>query len=206
MTLSGIVALFGALVVLAIIPSISVLLVSARSAAYGFIHGVFTTIGIAIGDVFFILVAMWGLSFLSETMGGLFFLVKLLGGAYLLWFGMKLWKSNSNARDIKVEGDSEPSLLCSLMTGLLITVGDQKVILFYFAFFPTFLDITTISYVDTIIIIIIDLVALGGAKIAYAYLADKSRLLVISDKARERMNIAAGCVMIGAGVFLVTTV
>jgi threonine/homoserine/homoserine lactone efflux protein len=52
MTFSSIVALFGAMFILAIIPSVSVLAVSARSAASGLIHGVFTTIGIVVGDIF----------------------------------------------------------------------------------------------------------------------------------------------------------
>ncbi|WP_446411964.1 hypothetical protein [Coleofasciculus sp.] len=45
MTFSTIVALFSAMVVLASIPSVSVLTVSTRSATSGFIHGVFTTLG-----------------------------------------------------------------------------------------------------------------------------------------------------------------
>jgi threonine/homoserine/homoserine lactone efflux protein len=79
MTFSSIVALFSAMVVLASIPSVSVLAVSTRSATYGFIHGVFTTIGIVLGDIIFIIIAIWGLSFLAETMGSLFVLIKYLG-------------------------------------------------------------------------------------------------------------------------------
>lgn len=54
MTLSTIGALFCAMTVLAAIPSISVLAVSTRSTAFGFIHGVFTTLGIVVGDIIFI--------------------------------------------------------------------------------------------------------------------------------------------------------
>ena len=55
MTFSSIVALFSAMVVLAFIPSVSVLAVSTRSATSGFIHGVFTTLGIVVGDIIFII-------------------------------------------------------------------------------------------------------------------------------------------------------
>ncbi|HBE31773.1 MAG TPA: hypothetical protein DD990_10680, partial [Cyanobacteria bacterium UBA11368] len=50
----------------------------------GFIHGVFATIGIVLGDIIFIIIAIWGLSFLAETMGNLFVLIKYIGGAYLI--------------------------------------------------------------------------------------------------------------------------
>jgi threonine/homoserine/homoserine lactone efflux protein len=199
MTFSSIVALFGAMFILAIIPSVSVLAVSARSAAYGLIHGVFTTIGIVVGDIFFILLAILGLSLLAETMGSLFVLVKYLGGAYLIWLGIRLWKSKSKA--VEAEGIIESSLLSSFLTGLFITLGDQKAILFYLSFFPAFLDLSTISFFDTSIIIIITIIAVGGVKLGYAYMADRASLLI----AYQGINITAGCVMIGTGIFLVAT-
>lgn len=199
MTLSSIAALFGAMIVLAFIPSVSVFTVSARSAASGFIHGVFTTIGIIVGDIFFILLAIFGLSVLAETMGSLFVLVKYLGGAYLIWLGIELWRSKSKA--VEAERIIECSLLSSFLTGLFITLGDQKAILFYLGFFPAFLDLSTISYFDTSIIIVIAIVAVGGVKLGYAYMADRTSLL-ISSKAYQGINITAGSVMIAVGVFV----
>ncbi len=201
MTFSSIVALFSAMIVLASIPSISVLAVTTRAAASGFIHGVFTTIGIVLGDIIFIIIAIWGLSFLAETMGNLFVLIKYLGGAYLIWLGIRLCRSKS--QEVETEEVVKSSLLSSFMTGLLITLADQKAILFYFGFFPAFLDISKISYLDTGIIIAIATLAVGGVKLGYAFMADKARLL-ISSKFRKRINIAAGCVTIAVGVFLVT--
>lgn len=197
LTLSGIAALFGTLAVLALIPSVSVLAVSARSASCGFMHGVFTAIGIVVGDIFFILLAILGLSVLAETMGSLFVLVKYLGGAYLIWLGIRLWKSKSNA--VGAEGIMESSLLSSFLTGLFITLGDQKAILFYLVFFPAFLDLSTMSVADTIIIIAIATVAVGGAKLVYAFMADRARFL-IHPRAFQAMNIAAGSVMMAVGV------
>ncbi len=57
MTLSSIVALFSAM---AAIPSFSVLAVSTRAATSGFIHGVFTTLGIVVGEIVFIMITIGG--------------------------------------------------------------------------------------------------------------------------------------------------
>ena len=84
MTFGSSVTLFGAMVVLALVPGVSVLAVTTRSAASGFIHGVFTTAGIVVGDIFFIILAIFGLSVLAGAMGSLFVLVNYLGGAYLI--------------------------------------------------------------------------------------------------------------------------
>lgn len=203
MTFSGMAALFGAMVVLAFIPSVSVLAVSTRSAAYGFIHGVFTTMGIVVGDIFFILLAILGLAVLADAMGSLFVLVKYLGGAYLIWLGIQVWRSRSKA--VKAEEMIEPSLLSSFLAGLFITLGDQKAILFYLGFFPAFLDLSAISYFDTGIIIAIAIVAVGGVKLGYAYLAGRVGLL-INPKANQAIHIAAGSVMIAVGVYLVAKI
>ncbi|HBE31774.1 MAG TPA: hypothetical protein DD990_10685, partial [Cyanobacteria bacterium UBA11368] len=59
------------------------------------------------------------------------------------------------SQEVETEEVVKSSLLSSFMTGLLITLADQKAILFYFGFFPAFLDISKISYLDTGIIIAI---------------------------------------------------
>lgn len=199
LTLTSIGALFGTMVVLALVPSVSVLAVSARAAASGFRHGVFTTLGIVVGDIFFILVAILGLAVLAEAMGGLFVLVKYLGGAYLIGLGIALWRSKS--KPVATKGMAEASLLSSFLTGLFITLGDQKAILFYLVFFPAFLDLSALSVFDTIVVVTIATVAVGGAKLVYAFMAAKSRVLVRSGTSRG-IHIAAGGVMIAVGIFM----
>lgn len=193
-------ALSGVMIVGALIPSVSVLAVSARSAAFGFAHGVFTSLGIVVGDIVFILIAIYGLSVLADLMGSHFVLIKYLGGSYLIWLGIMLWREKSKAEG--VAANSESSLLSSFMTGLLITLGDQKAILFYLGFFPAFVDLPTISLFDTGIIIVIAVVAVGGPKLVYAFMADKISLMVDSPRVTKAINMAAGSVVIGVGVFL----
>lgn len=85
LSLSSMVALFGAMAVLAAVPGVSVLAVSARAAAFGFIHGAFTAMGIVAGDIVFILLAIFGLALLVEALGGMFFLIKYVGGVKLAY-------------------------------------------------------------------------------------------------------------------------
>lgn len=201
LTISSIAALFGTMVVLAFIPSFSVLAVSARSVTCGFTHGAFTAIGIVVGDIIFILLAIYGLSILAETMGSFFILVKYLGGMYLIWLGSTLWLSKSDS--IEVEGTIESSLLLSFLSGLFITLSDLKAILFYLGFFPAFMDLSAITIIDTSIIIVVAAIAVGGPKLCYAFLADRTSLIFKSTRAKKVINITAGSVLIGVGAFLV---
>jgi threonine/homoserine/homoserine lactone efflux protein len=200
MTFSSIVALFSAMVFMASIPSVSVLAVSTRSATFGFIHGVFTTIGVVVGDIIFIAIAILGLSLIAAKMGSLFVFIKYLGGVYLIFSGIRLFRSK--IRDVKIQEIVKASLFSSFLTGLLITLGDQKATLFYLGFFPAFFDVSKISYFDTAIVIAIATVSVGGVKLGYALMANRARFL-IRPQINKGLNIVAGCVTIAVGVFLI---
>ena len=200
MTLASIGALFGSMIVLAIIPSVSVLAVSARAAAFGFSHGLFTALGIVAGDIIFILVAVYGLVFIAEAMGEQFRLIQYLGGAYLIWLGVSLWRADNGAR--RSEKPRQSSWGASFLTGLLITLGDQKAILFYLGFFPAFIDLSRMTPVDTLLIILIAAVGVGGAKLVYAWLADRASLIFDNTRAVRGLNIFAACIMILVGLAL----
>ena len=201
-TLGNVLALFGAMVVLASIPSVSVLAVSTRAATSGLIHGALTALGVVLGDVIFILIAILGLSLLIEAIGPFFVLIKYLGAAYLILIGVQLFRSKPVSLEI---GEAIPSShLSSFLTGLLITLADQKAIFFYLGFFPAFLDLSKVSYVDAGIIIATAILSVGGVKLGYAILADRARLLV-SVKVRRSLNWLAGSVMVAVGIVLVAT-
>jgi threonine/homoserine/homoserine lactone efflux protein len=199
LTPANMMTLFGVMVVLAAIPGISVLLVTTRSAACGFVHGIFTTMGVVAGDIIYILIAIFGLALLAETMGNMFILIKFLGGAYLIWLGASFWLSEH-----KQTGDFQhlqSSRINSFMAGLLLTLGDQKAILFYLAFFPVFLDLNAMTVLDALIIMTITIAAVGGVKLVYAYMADRANWFSGSRTARS-IKILAGTVMIATGLLL----
>jgi threonine/homoserine/homoserine lactone efflux protein len=198
-TLTNMVLLFGAMAVLAAVPSISVLAVSARSASFGFVDGAFTAMGVVVGDILFILLAMFGLALLVEALGSMFFIVKYLGGVYLIWLGIALWRSEARATEIGSATGS--SLQSSFMTGLLITLGDQKAVLFYLGFLPVFIDVSAVTYLDAGVVLGITILAVGGVKLVYAYAADRTSAL-FRGKAGEAMTVIVACLMIAAGTFI----
>jgi len=198
--LASISALLGTLIVLAIIPSISVLAVTARAVAFGFTHGMFTALGIVVADIIFILVAVYGLTLLAGLMGEQFTWIKVIGGFYLIWLGVSLWRADAKTR--KTEEIKQSSWGSSFLTGFLITLGDQKAILFYLGFFPAFIDLSRMTPTDTLTIIVIAIVGVGGAKLIYAYLADRASLAFKNTRAVRAINTLAACVMIAVGLTL----
>ena len=175
LTAGSIASLFATMLVLALVPSLSVLTVTARAAALGLRHGVAATLGIVAGDLVFIIVAVLGLSVLADAAADYLVVLSYAGGVYLIWLGIRLWRSApvmsaSCAAAPEVAADSTP-LFSSMTAGLLLTLGDQKAILFYFVFFPAFADLDRLTPLDTGLILVVAAVAVGAAKLAYALAA-----------------------------------
>lgn len=188
---------------LALVPSVSLLAVSTRAASSGFRHGVYVTLGIIAGDTVFIVLAIFGLHLLAEAMGDSFVFIKYLGGAYLIWLGIRLWRASAAVTAGQMHADT--SATSSFMTGLLITLGDQKAILFYLGFFPAFMDLRALTVLDALMVIAIAAVAVGGVKLAYAYAASRAGAL-IGTKVGRTLNIVAACMMIAVGVAVIVRV
>jgi len=188
------------MIVLAIVPSVSVLAVTARAAAFGFSHGLFTAVGIVVADILFILIAVYGLALIAAMMGDQFRLVQYLGAAYLIWLGISMWRADARTR--AADSVQQSSWLSSFLSGLLITLGDQKAILFYLGFFPAFIDLSTMTPADTLIIVVVAIIGVGGAKLVYALLAARASQLFKNSGALRGINILAAGVMILVGVAL----
>ena len=67
-----------------------------------------------------------------------FVLVQTASGSFVIGMGENLWQAPLSGGDgVNVIKCSEFS---SFLTGLLLTLGDQKALLFYLTFLPVFLD------------------------------------------------------------------
>lgn len=191
------------MVILAAIPSASVVLVVTRSVTLGIQNGISVACGIVLGDLIFVALAILGMSILAETMGSFFVILRYVGGAYLVWLGFHLIRSNGEVNLIRSDA-SKLSLFASFASGLLLTLGDIKAILFYASLFPAFVDMAHLRASDIVGIVAVTIVAVGGVKIFYAYSAQKIAKRFQNQKAQKRTKITAGCCMIGAGAYIVT--
>lgn len=199
MTWGTVVALSGALLVLASIPSVSVLAVVGRSVAFGVGQGVLTAAGIVAGDLILMMIAILGLAVVAESLGGWFVAIQFAGAAYLIWSGARLWSARGRRAGAAVL--ARASAWASFASGLAITLADQKAILFYLAFFPAFVDLRTLTTADVTVIVTVTVVTVGGAKCVYAMIAGRIGSAVSERAGRVLNRIAAG-VMIAAGAAL----
>lgn len=190
------------MVSLAALPSSSVALVVARSATAGIANGIAVSVGIILGDLLFVLLAILGLTAIAEVMGGFFAVLKVLGGLYLVWLGVSLLKAKGGQLSLQQTERGKEGLLVSLTAGFLLTLGDVKAIIFYASLFPIFIDLNSASALDYAMVICITVVSVGSVKILYAIFASK----VTAYFQRKRIGSApqklAGGLMVGIGSYV----
>jgi len=188
-----------AMLVLAASPGPGVFATVARALASGFRPSFAVICGIVVGDVIYLLFAVFGLSMVARALGNMFFIVKICGGAYLIWLGVRIWFKKP-APVTENQNQNIHSRWGNFATGLVITLSNPKVILFYCGFLPTFLDLSALTLIDLIIVVMIITIVLGGVLGIYAFLASRARGMFTNRQAVRRLNRSAGVVMVGAGL------
>ena len=205
MSFSQIAALASVMFVLSVTPGPSDFAVVARSLTAGFWQGVTMTLGIIAGDFLFIAFAIYSLSEVSESISSLSFLIRYICAAYLIWLGVGALKIAFKGRSVRASNltaSRRSSGYSSFFSGLLITLGDPGAILFYMGLFPAFVNLQTISIGQTLLIMGMAALIIGGVKITEAYLADRAKRLFESARVQTILNMMSGCVLLSTGLAL----
>lgn len=197
------ISLFLVMVTLALIPGSSVALVVTRSVTHGIPNGISVSMGIVVGDLIFILLAILGLSVIAETMGWLFLTIKYIGATYLIWLGYTLLTSKSMTTITVEKTNKRGNLAASFFAGLFLTLGDIKAIFFYVSLYPTFVNLETLHLSDVVMIMLVTIVTVGGVKIFYAFSANKIASMSKGYNLESKAKKAAGGFMVGAGSYLI---
>ena len=203
MTLYSTIGLSVAMLVLAASPGPGVFATVARALASGFLPALAVIIGIVLGDIIFLMFAFFGLSIIAQALGDLFFIVKICGGAYLIFLGIRIWMREPALASNEDGNHNRPGWE-NFVSGLVVTLSNPKVILFYCGFLPTFLDLSALTLSDLALVVGIITTVLACVLSTYALLASRARSMFTNIKAARRLNRAAGTVIVATGVAIAT--
>ncbi|MBN4665144.1 MULTISPECIES: LysE family translocator [Pandoraea] len=162
------------------------------------------TAGVAIGDVVWLTLAVLGVAALAHTFSGVFLAIKYAGAAYLLYLAWKMWHAPAIAPTEPMAAVPRERSWRLFLGGLSVTMGNPKVVVFYFALLPNLLDlqrVTALGYLEVVGVTLAVLTLVFGT---YIVLAARARRLLSSARAVRRLNRATGTVMAGAAVAIAT--
>jgi homoserine/homoserine lactone efflux protein len=115
------------------------LLALTHGAVYGWRKATYTVCGGVFGFVVVIALSMFGIGALLQASVAWLTLMKWIGGAYLVWLGIQVWRSPPVGVQPGIPGGerSRPSMF---RQGALSALTNPKVLLFFAAFLPHFID------------------------------------------------------------------
>jgi threonine/homoserine/homoserine lactone efflux protein len=125
-------------ILLAITPGPDMLYIATRSLSQGRSAGIVSALGVHTGVLVHTLAAAFGLSALIAASAMAFSVVKYAGAAYLVYLGIRTLLSRNDALELGVT--KRGTLLDIYRQGVVTNVLNPKVILFFTAFLPQFVD------------------------------------------------------------------
>jgi len=198
MTLDVYLAYVAASILLALIPGPTVTLIVANGLAHGTRAALLNVAGTQIGLAAMLVVVAVGLTSVIAFLGQWFDWLRIAGALYLAWLGLRLWRSNG---DVAALAAPRPPRGGFLLQGLLVALGNPKMLLFFGAFIPQFVDPAGDEVRQVALLGLTAMATAAVSDAGYAVLAGRTRRLVNAAHARLMARLAGAC-LVGGGLWL----
>lgn len=205
MTLESAISFFIAILIFGVTPGPGVFAILARALTNGASACWMLALGMTISDILYLVAACFGLAVIANNWSELFTVIRIVGAIYLVYLGWKMWNAPLDLESMNTSpGERKKGMLLGFLQGFLISASNPKVILFYIAFLPTFMDLTVLDNSDIALAALLTLIGLMLGLMMIAVFASKARKWFKSEAAVKRLNRSAGSIMAGAGAYLIS--
>ena len=202
MSLATLLAYCTALFIAAAIPGPGITAIVARALGSNFRETFFMGLGLVLGDMTYLTAVILGLAFVAQTFTEVFIVIKILGALYLGYIAYKLWTAGLLPQDIAAKKSSNIGM--SFLSGLLVTLGNPKTMLFYVALVPTLISIDSVGMREYGLLLLTTFVVLLVVLIPYMLLASRARTLLKQPRALQALNRVAASILAGTAAFIAT--
>src|ERR1700743_768992 len=202
MSLQAYLAFVAACIALALLPGPVVTLVIANGLRHGTRGALTNILGVQAGLAIVIGIVAVGLASLMATMGYWFDWVRFAGAAYLVWLGVKLIRSPSLLE--ATDAPPPPPRGGFFLQGLLVLLSNPKVMIFFGAFIPQFVDMNRDHFSQVAVLGATFMVIAGLTDAMYALLSGRARSIFSARRTRLLSRVSGGF-MIGGGIWLALT-
>jgi homoserine/homoserine lactone efflux protein len=191
---------------IALSPGSGAVLSMTHGLAYGVQKTSATIAGLQLGLAVILLVAGVGVGALLLASATAFTVVKFAGAGYLIWLGLKQWRSPVSATvasggQVTAQAGVPPARE-RFVTGFFTNVTNPKGIVFMVAVLPQFIDPQRVLWLQLLVLLVttiaVDLVVMHG----YAFLASRAQRWLATAKARRAQNRVFGGVLMAMGASL----
>lgn len=155
-----------------------------------------------IGEVLWLVAAVTGLGVVAEKFHYVFLTIKYLGIAYLAWLAWKMWHAPVALNADEMPQSESPWKLFA--TGMALTLGNPKIMVFYLALLPSLIDVRHVSTIGLIELVFVAFSVVMIVDLSWAYAASWARRWLKSPRAVRIANRTSAAAMGGAAIALAT--
>ena len=135
-------SLFVAHLIILVSPGPNALLISTVSASQSRKAGLDVALGVATAAFIWPSLAIIGLGFIFQNFAWLYLTIKFLGAIYLVYLGIKTWRSAKESITVATSSTLERKRYSFYLQGLFTSLSNPKVLVFFTSFFATLLPPT----------------------------------------------------------------
>jgi len=182
-----------------VIPGPTILLVISQAIAHGRRSALPLAAGVTLGDFTAMTLSLAGLGAIMAASAALFTLLKFAGAGYLLYLGVRLWRSNTEEdKIIPIADESKRSLFKG---AFVVTALNPKSIAFFVIFLPQFVNSDSRILPQLLLLGTTFLILAFVNAALYAFFAGHLHDRMESQGARRWFHRCGGSVLVGAGIF-----
>ena len=186
-----------ACLLIVIVPGPTVTVIIANSIRHGAKAGLLNVVGTQIGLAMMLAVLAAGLAAVVAGMGSLFEILRIVGAAYLIWLGIKMWRSDGSLE----RADVARPMGSFIIQGFIVIWSNPKALIFFGAFIPQFIDQAGSAAWQTVFYGAIFMVVGAIFDSLYAIAAGGARSWLSAKRSKLTERIS-GTYLIGGGVWL----
>jgi threonine/homoserine/homoserine lactone efflux protein len=185
--------------IILVIPGPTIILVVSQAIAHGRQSVTPLVAGVLGGDFTAMTLSLLGLGAVLSASAALFVVLKWIGALYLIYLGVKLWRTDPSEGENAIADQDESA--GSLFKGAyIVTALNPKSIAFFVAFLPQFINHQTPTLPQFLILgtTFLTMATLNAA--FYAFFAGHLRDTLRKAGVRKLFDRCGGSALIGAGV------
>ena len=203
-TLSDMLLYAGALFILFLTPGPVWVAVIARSLSGGVPAAWPLAAGVAVGDIFWPLVAALGVAWLVSVFSGFMLALQWVAVVVFIVMGVGLIRHADSALG-ENHRLTRPGKWAGFVAGVAVIMGNPKAVLFYMGVLPGFFDLSSLTAADMAAICTLSFIVPLLGNLALSFFVDRARILLKSPAAIRRLNTVSGWMLIAVGVVIALT-
>ena len=183
-----------------LLPGPAVLLTINNAIQKGFLKTFAGIFGVALAILMVATVSATSLGIILASSAMAFGVVKIVGAVYLVYLGIKMWRSKTTS-STKMS-TQQSSLLTCFAEGFFVSITNPKAVVFFMSIFPQFIDLKQEYTPQFILLAVTFSLLVVVIHTVYACCASLTKSKIPSQKESTLLNKVSGGIFIGFGIGL----